>query len=65
MTLTSGTAGAAIYWTHDGSFPSPANAAAMLYSTPVDVAELPTGTLIRAVAYADGLRGSDCAFEKI
>lgn len=65
MNITSGTAGAAIYWTLDGSFPSPANAAASLYSAPVDVGELPGGTLIRAVAYSASLRGSDCAFAKI
>ena len=62
MTLSSSTAGAAIYWTHDGSFPSAANASAALYNGAVDAGELPADTVIRAAAYLEPLRGSDCAF---
>ncbi len=65
MTITCTTAGAVIYWTHDGSFPSPANAAAAAYAGAVDVHDLPSGTLLRAAAYLEPWRGSDCAFKDI
>lgn len=65
MSITCATDGAAIYWTHDGSFPSPANPTAQAYTAPVDVGELPGGTLIRAAAYLEGRRGSDCAIAEI
>lgn len=58
MTLSCATSGAAIRYTTDGSFPGKS---ASLYSTPVDVGELPSGTLIRVAAYKDGLSGSDVA----
>jgi hypothetical protein len=56
LTMACTTSGAAIRYTTDGSFP---NKAATLYSAPVDVGSLPSGTLIRAAAYKDGLSGSD------
>lgn len=63
MTITCGTAGASIYWTQDGSYPCVGNPSASLYASPVDVGELPSGTLIRAAAFgASPLRGSDCTF---
>lgn len=58
MTITCGTSGAAIYWTSDGSLPTPTNGA--LYAAPVDVGELGVVT-IRARAYLTGRRASDCA----
>lgn len=61
MTITCATSGAAIYYTADGSFPSAFNAAASLYSGPVDISLLANGTLIRAAAFKSGLGGSDCA----
>lgn len=65
MTITCATSGAAIYWTHDGSFPSAANATAALYAGSVDVGALDAGTIIRAAAYLAPLRGSNCAAEEI
>lgn len=47
VTLACATAGAAIHYTLDGSYPSPANPTALLYSTPVDVAAAAT---VRAAA---------------
>lgn len=61
MTISCATSGAAIWWTHDGSFPHPANAKAALYSTAVDVSEFPTGTPLKAAAFKAGLVTSDCA----
>jgi len=58
MTITCGTSGAAIYWTSDGTLPTPTNGT--LYTAPVDVGELGTAT-IRARAYLTGKRASDCA----
>lgn len=57
MTITCATAGAIIYYSLDGSYPS----ATDLYSGPVDINALSTGTLVRAAAYKDGLRPSDVA----
>lgn len=56
VTLTNSTSGgASIYYTLDGSYPSPENAAAVLYSAPITVA---AAGFIRAVAskatYQDG-----------
>lgn len=56
VTMTCATSGAAIYYTTDGSFPDKAGT---LYAAPVG--SLPTGTVIRAAAYKDGLSGSDVA----
>lgn len=39
LTLTCATAGAAIYYTLDGSYPSARNAAAILYAAPFEVAD--------------------------
>lgn len=61
MTITCATAEAAIYYTTDGGSPSPANAAATLYSGAVDISALANGTLIRAAAFKSPLRGSHCA----
>jgi hypothetical protein len=58
MTITCVTSGAAIRYTLDGSAPSITSA---LYSAPVDVDALPTGTRVRAAAYKAGLRPSDTA----
>ena len=56
VTLTCATAGAAIYYTTDGSYPSAANAAATLYSAPFAQAVAAT---IRAAASKSGYRQSD------
>ena len=55
VTLTSGTDGAAIYYTTDGSAPAISNAAAQLYAAPFAA---DTGTLIRAAAFSTGRLGS-------
>lgn len=47
VTLACATGGAAIHYTLDGSYPSPANPAALLYSTPVELAAAAT---VRAAA---------------
>jgi hypothetical protein len=47
-TLTCATGGASIYYTLDGSFPGPGNAAASLYAAPFVVA---SGTVILTAAY--------------
>lgn len=64
LTLTSATPGAAIWYTLDGTFPGPTPAngtlaqpgTAQLYSAPFAV---PSGTCVRAAAYAEGLDASD------
>jgi len=48
--------GAAIYYTADGSFPGPGNAAALVYRGPFAV---PGGTVVRWAGYAAGRMGSD------
>ncbi|MGV3664270.1 MAG: chitobiase/beta-hexosaminidase C-terminal domain-containing protein [Prosthecobacter sp.] len=58
MTMTCGTEGAAIWWTSDGSLPTPVNASAALYTGPVDVSGM-AGAEIRASAYLAGRRASD------
>ena len=58
-TMTCATAGAAIWWTHDYTLPTPTNGA--LYAGAVDVSSFATGTVLRAVAYKDGLSASDVA----
>jgi hypothetical protein len=55
VTLANVTSGATIYYTTDGSFPGPGNAAAEEYSAPFAVA---SGTVVRWAAYKDGLSGS-------
>lgn len=62
LTITCATAGAEIRYTVDGSYPG---SSASLYSTPVDVGALPSGTVIRAAAFKAGLRGSDCEHETL
>jgi len=59
MTITCATSGASIYYTTDGSFPSPLSGT--LYSGAVDIGSLDAGTVIRAAAFKSPLRGSDCA----
>lgn len=56
ITLTCGTAGAAIYYTTDGSYPSSKNTAAVLYSAPFNQAVAGT---VRAAAEKSGLQQSD------
>ena len=58
MTITCATSGAAIYYSVDGSFPSPLTGE--LYSGPVDISGLDNGAVIRAAAFKSPLRGSDC-----
>ena len=55
LTLACATAGAAIYYTTDGSYPTPTNG--VLYDGPVT--GLPTGTTVRAAAYAADMTPSD------
>jgi hypothetical protein len=55
-TLSCATGGAAIYYTLDGSFPGPGNAAAILYAAPVVVS---TGQQLLAAAYLANNIGSD------
>jgi hypothetical protein len=56
VSLSSTDAGAAIYYTTDGSFPGPGNAGARVYEGPFTVAG---GTVARWAGYAPGLMGSD------
>lgn len=64
MTITCGTPGAAIYWTADDSAPTPATGT--LYTEPVDVTALLTGTTtLRAAAFLAGKRGSDITCKQI
>lgn len=56
ITLTSATAGAAIYYTTDGTHPRSGNTAATLYAGPFALAA--TGT-VRAAAFKTGYLGSD------
>ena len=58
MTMTCATEGAAIWWTLDGSLPTPTNPNALLYADPVDVGEH-GGDEVRACAYLAGRRASD------
>lgn len=55
-TITCATAGAAIYTTTDGSYPSPLNPAASLYVAPL----VPGPCTVRAVAFLAPLQQSDC-----
>lgn len=56
VTITGATAGASIYYTLDGSYPSSANAAATLYAGPINVAAAAT---LRASAEAAGYQQSN------
>lgn len=60
VSIACDTAGASIYYTVNGGFPSPANATATLYTDPFDVSALANGAVIRAAAYSANRRGSDC-----
>ena len=55
LVITTGTAGAAIYYTTDGSFPGPSNAEATLYSGPLTISD---GLEIRAAAFLSPLNPS-------
>ena len=61
-TLESAVAGAAIYYTTDGSYPAPGNTAATLYAAPATIAASCT---LRAVAYAAGYDASNVSTESI
>lgn len=56
ITLTTATAGASIYYTTDGSYPSADNPEAGLYAAPITPG---VGNRLRAVAYKTGLIASD------
>ena len=58
LELSCATQGAAIWYTTDGSYPSPANTAAILYEGPI--LGLDSGTTVRAAAYATALNPGDC-----
>lgn len=58
ITLSTATSGADIYYTTDGSYPSAANVAALLYSAPFVQA---TAATIRAAASKAGMQQSDIA----
>lgn len=58
ITITTTTAGATIYFTLDGSYPCSANAAALIYSSPVTIS---TPTTLRAAAEASGMQPSNIA----
>lgn len=60
--ITCGTSGAAIYYTLDGSAPSPS--AGTLVTTTIDVSEL-TGSTLRAAAFKTGLRASDISSKQL
>ena len=51
LNLACATANAQLYYTLDGTFPGAANPTAALYTSPLPVP--PSGTLLRAAAYAD------------
>ncbi|MCF7785562.1 MAG: chitobiase/beta-hexosaminidase C-terminal domain-containing protein [Prosthecobacter sp.] len=59
-TITCGTSGAAIYWTENGSTPSPATGT--LYTAPI---EFIPGSTLRAAAFKTGLRGSDISTKQL
>jgi len=61
VSITTGTAGAAIYYTTDGSFPWSGNSQASLYSAPFNLA---VSARVRAAAYLAGLVGSDVASQE-
>lgn len=60
--ITCGTAGAAIYYTTDGSAPVPATGT--LCTTVVDVSGF-TGGMLRAAAFKAGMRGSDITLKQL
>lgn len=60
--ITCGTSGAAIYYTLDGSAPSPSTGT--LVTTTIDVSEL-TGSTLRAAAFKTGLRASDISSKQL
>lgn len=63
VTLTCSTAGAAIYYTVDGTLPWSGNAGALLYSAPF--ATPSAGTIVRAAAYKTGSNGSNVLWREI
>lgn len=58
VTITCATPGAAIYLSTDGSYPSPVNEQAVLYTIPLSIS---VATRLRAVAYLAGTVASDSA----
>lgn len=62
LLITTATAGAAIYYTTDGSFPGPSNDAALLYTGPVNITDDMT---LRAAAFLPPLNPSDISEVRI
>lgn len=62
VTLSCATAGATILYTLDGSYPGPANEAALVYADPL---ELAVAAEIRVAAYAAGKRASNVRLVRI
>jgi hypothetical protein len=60
--VTSGTADAVIYYTLDGTYPGPANPAAILYAGAIPIT---ADCALFAVAYKAGLSGSNPAFRDL
>ena len=54
LTYSCATDGAAIWYTSDGSYPSPSNPAAALYAGPIILLAADTGKTFRAAGYAAG-----------
>ncbi|CAK0765747.1 conserved hypothetical protein [Gammaproteobacteria bacterium] len=57
-TISGIVSGQTAYYTVDGSFPSPQNTAALVYSDPFTVT---SGMIVRAACYKDGIDGSNVA----
>jgi hypothetical protein len=62
VSLSTAEGGVAIYYTTDGSFPGPGNAAALVYGGPFAVS---AGTVVRWAGYGAGRMGSDAGEARI
>ena len=58
VSITCGTAGAALWYTLDGTYPAAANPVAALYAAALSIS---TACTLRCVAYLAGYQASDCA----